>query len=120
MRKRAARSPHGWSGYRCRRRACPCRCPSASSTRKPRPQSSHEAKRANRQTNSTHVLSDPTSFEEPLIDTTISVAVDEAGGLVSVTQLGLGIVGNQNILMQCIAAAKERRSELGKRVSNTS
>ncbi|KAF9819470.1 hypothetical protein IEO21_02078 [Rhodonia placenta] len=68
----------------------------------------------------THVLSDPTSFEEPLIDTTISVAVDEAGGLVSVTQLGLGIVGNQNILMQCIAAAKERRSELGKRVSNTS
>ncbi|KZT70290.1 hypothetical protein DAEQUDRAFT_744783 [Daedalea quercina L-15889] len=59
----------------------------------------------------THVLADPTSFEEPLLDTTLSVAVDENGGLVSVTQLGLGGVGNQDVLMHCIAAARARCSE---------
>jgi len=69
---------------------------------------------------STHVLADPTSFEEPLLDTTLSVAVDENGGLVTVTQLGLGIVGNQDVLMQCIAAAKDRHLDISKRILNTS
>jgi len=69
---------------------------------------------------STHVLADPTSFEEPLLDTTLSVAVDENGGLVTVTQLGLGIVGNQGVLMQCIVAAKDRHLDISKRILNTS
>ncbi|KAH9942593.1 ribosomal protein S5 domain 2-type protein [Amylocystis lapponica] len=61
----------------------------------------------------THIVVDPTSFEEPLLETTLSVAVDENGGLVSVTQLGLGIAGGQDVLMRCIASAKDRRKTLG-------
>jgi len=57
----------------------------------------------------THVLADPTSFEEPLLETTLSISVDENGGLVSVTQLGLGVAGGSDVLMRCIAAAKQRR-----------
>lgn len=55
----------------------------------------------------THILADPTSFEEPLLDTTISVVIDESGGLTSVMQLGLGIVGADDVLNKCIDAAKE-------------
>lgn len=62
---------------------------------------------------STHVLTDPTSFEEPLLDTTFTVTVDENGGLVSVVQLGLA---SQDILQRCIATAKARCVELGKRI----
>ena len=58
------------------------------------------------------MLADPTSFEEPLLDTTLSIAVDEGGGLVSVSQLGLGVVGSQDVLPHCISAARERCSEL--------
>ncbi|KZT02150.1 ribosomal protein S5 domain 2-like protein [Laetiporus sulphureus 93-53] len=68
---------------------------------------------------STHVLADPTSFEEPLLDTTISVTVEENGGLISVTQVGLGLIGNQDVLARCIAAAKERRLVIGRQVLNT-
>ena len=56
---------------------------------------------------STHILADPTSFEEPLLDTTVSVVIDETGGLTSVMQLGLGIVGADDVLTKCIDAAKE-------------
>ncbi|PCH40749.1 hypothetical protein WOLCODRAFT_99214 [Wolfiporia cocos MD-104 SS10] len=63
-----------------------------------------------------HVLVDPTSFEEPLLDSTISVTVDENGGLVSVTQLGLGIVASQDVLMPCIAAARKRHANVVKDV----
>ncbi len=38
----------------------------------------------------THVLTDPTAFEEPLLDTTISIAMSDSGELISVMQLGLG------------------------------
>ncbi|THH05198.1 hypothetical protein EW145_g4970 [Phellinidium pouzarii] len=62
---------------------------------------------------STYILSDPTSFEEPLLDTSITVVVDENEGLTSVTQSGLGATGAQDTLMRCIAAAKRRRKELG-------
>ncbi|KAI0722545.1 ribosomal protein S5 domain 2-like protein [Earliella scabrosa] len=56
----------------------------------------------------THILADPTSFEEPLLDTTVSVVMDEKGGLTSVMQLGLGILGDgQDVLTACIAAAKQ-------------
>ncbi|EPT00821.1 hypothetical protein FOMPIDRAFT_1030258 [Fomitopsis schrenkii] len=68
----------------------------------------------------THVLADPTSFEEPLLDTTLSVAVDESGGLVSVSQLGLGVVGSQDVLPRCISAARSRCSELMGLLANIS
>ncbi|GJE87506.1 ribosomal protein S5 domain 2-like protein [Phanerochaete sordida] len=61
----------------------------------------------------THVLTDPTSFEEPLLDTTFTVVVDENGGVVSVVQLGLA---SQDVLQKCIATAKSRCIELGKQV----
>ncbi|KAM5542397.1 hypothetical protein V8D89_003856 [Ganoderma adspersum] len=57
----------------------------------------------------THVLADPTSFEEPLLDTSVSVVVDDDGGLISVMQLGLGAVGaggGEDVLTTCIDAAR--------------
>ncbi|OCH94510.1 hypothetical protein OBBRIDRAFT_769588 [Obba rivulosa] len=67
-----------------------------------------------------HVLSDPTSFEEPLLDTVMSVTMDDDGGLVSVTQVGLGVIGKQDILPQCITAAKYRCSILAQQLHTSS
>ncbi|TFK46957.1 hypothetical protein OE88DRAFT_1714739 [Heliocybe sulcata] len=61
---------------------------------------------------STHLLADPTTFEEPLLDTTVTVVLKDDGGLVSATQVGLGGVGSQDVLMSCIAAAKKRLTEV--------
>ncbi|KAK7696075.1 hypothetical protein QCA50_000717 [Cerrena zonata] len=61
---------------------------------------------------STHVLADPTTFEEPLLDTTFTITVDEDGKLVSILQLGLGVVGQTGTLEECIATAKTRASEV--------
>ncbi|KAJ6505978.1 ribosomal protein S5 domain 2-type protein [Mycena vulgaris] len=56
------------------------------------------------------LLADPTAFEEPLLDTTISVVVDENGELVSVVQLGPGVdASGGDTLSTCISAAKSRR-----------
>jgi len=63
---------------------------------------------------SAYILADPTSFEEPLLDSTLSVIVGQQGDLISVAQLGLGVAGSGDTLTQCIAAAKERRSHLDK------
>ena len=59
-----------------------------------------------------HILADPTSFEEPLLDTSISVIVDEHNELISVSQLGLGSTQSQDALLECIAAAKKRSEAL--------
>lgn len=61
---------------------------------------------------STHVLSDPSSFEEPLLDTAITIIVDEKGELTSVLQTGPGASGSLNTLSQCISTAKARRISL--------
>ena len=58
------------------------------------------------------MLADPTSFEEPLLDTSVSVVIDDEGGLISVMQLGLGAVGagaggGEDALTACIDAARE-------------
>ena len=58
------------------------------------------------------ILADPTSFEEPLLDTTVTVILDEQGDLIQVTHLGVG--GQGDTLTECIAAAKIRRSFLAK------
>lgn len=64
---------------------------------------------------STTILTDPTAFEEPLLDTTISVVVDStSGALLSVSQLGIDATDAQDTLQTCIAAAARRRHELKK------
>lgn len=61
------------------------------------------------------ILADPTSFEEPLLDTTLTVILDEQGSLIQVTQLGVGGASEQgDTLTECIAAAKIRTSFLAK------
>jgi len=40
-----------------------------------------------------YVLSDPSAFEEPLLDDTITVVVDENGDFISVNHLGVGLTG---------------------------
>ncbi|KAJ7364025.1 ribosomal protein S5 domain 2-type protein [Mycena albidolilacea] len=60
------------------------------------------------------LLADPTAFEEPLLDTTVSVVVDENNNLVSVVQSGPGVdSGAEDTLSTCISAAKSRRVLLG-------
>jgi exosome complex component RRP43 len=63
-----------------------------------------------------HLLADPTSFEEPMLDSVISIVVGEDGGLISVNQLGLGIAGSRNVLAECITAAKVRCGVLRKQL----
>jgi len=66
---------------------------------------------------STHILTDPTTFEEPLLDTTFSVVLDEEGELISVLQLGLGLVGSSHdVLPQCINVARSRCSSISSRI----
>lgn len=65
---------------------------------------------------STHLLTDPTAFEEPLLDTTFTITLDTNGGLISVTQLGVGSIGAEDVLGHCISAAKARCEEIGKRI----
>ncbi|OAX36890.1 hypothetical protein K503DRAFT_850676 [Rhizopogon vinicolor AM-OR11-026] len=57
-----------------------------------------------------HVLSDPTAFEEPLMDVALTVIVDDHGQLISTNESGAGI--SQETLLQCISRAKERASQL--------
>lgn len=85
--------------------------------------------------NRTHILADPTSFEEPLLDGTISVIIGSgsnpntaaAGGpnldLLSIVQQGLGLVNTplndhegsrDNVLSMCIQAAKARHAMLAR------
>jgi exosome complex component RRP43 len=63
-------------------------------------------------------LADPTSFEEPLLDTTLSIVVDDDNELISVNQVGLGST-SQDVLLACVSAAKTRRSLLGKQIYNS-
>lgn len=69
----------------------------------------------------THILADPSSFEEPLLDTTVSVVLDEHGNFVSVNQLGLGLpYTDKDVLGHCTAIARERSSLLYQRLLNIS
>ncbi|KAI0677709.1 ribosomal protein S5 domain 2-type protein [Trametes maxima] len=67
-----------------------------------------------------HLLADPTSFEEPLLDTTVSVVIDETGGLTSVMQLGLGLVGADDVLNKCVDVAQQCWRETRKGVYEAS
>ncbi|PAV21441.1 ribosomal S5 domain 2 [Pyrrhoderma noxium] len=61
---------------------------------------------------STNILSDPTSFEEPLLDATLSIIVDENGDLLSILQSGPNSNGVEKTISHCISSAKQRRKDL--------
>lgn len=75
-----------------------------------------------------YVLSDPSAFEEPLLDDTITVVVDENGDFLSVNHLGPGIDSSasssgvageedgKDALSICMERAKQRYSEVFKAV----
>ncbi|KIJ49546.1 hypothetical protein M422DRAFT_59277 [Sphaerobolus stellatus SS14] len=64
---------------------------------------------------SAHLLADPTSFEEPLIETFITIIVNEDGSLNSVTQSGPASIGNtpgEEVIASCVTTAKGRCAKL--------
>ncbi|KAF5391036.1 hypothetical protein D9757_003953 [Collybiopsis confluens] len=74
-----------------------------------------------------HLLPDPTAFEEPLLDTTISVVLDPQAQVLSISQLGAGVdsenlehveptLDSQVTLSQCISLAKKRHASLIQKV----
>ncbi|KAL1738587.1 ribosomal protein S5 domain 2-type protein, partial [Schizophyllum fasciatum] len=60
--------------------------------------------------NNVAILSDLTSFEEPLMDTTVTVILGQDEGVLSVSQAGMG--GGDSLIDSCIASAQKRRSFL--------
>ena len=74
--------------------------------------------------NRTHVIADPTSFEEPLLDSTVTVVLqgDEA---ISVSQGGLGTsqkTSSDNpvkLLVDCVEIAKKRQETVQEILANT-
>jgi exosome complex RNA-binding protein Rrp42 (RNase PH superfamily) len=62
------------------------------------------------------IFSDPTAFEEPLLDTTITIIVGDENQIVSLSQLGSAVLtvenGQKDALSECISIAKRRREEL--------
>ncbi|KAF8967458.1 ribosomal protein S5 domain 2-like protein [Flammula alnicola] len=59
-----------------------------------------------------NVLADPTSFEEPLLDTSLSVVLGDGGEMVSLSQLGSRRRGEERRSAECIESAKRRREVL--------
>ncbi len=60
------------------------------------------------------VLADPTSFEEPLLNTTMTVVLADCNEIVAISQLGptdlqVGEEERVNALPKCIETAKQRR-----------
>ncbi|KIY68420.1 hypothetical protein CYLTODRAFT_374405 [Cylindrobasidium torrendii FP15055 ss-10] len=58
-----------------------------------------------------HIFPDPTFFEEPLLDTAVSVVLKEDGTISSVSQVGADAV-EQDALSRCIVEAKARHQLL--------
>ncbi|KZV92881.1 hypothetical protein EXIGLDRAFT_646790 [Exidia glandulosa HHB12029] len=70
---------------------------------------------------SLHLLVDPSSFEEPLIESTMTIAVDESGDVCSLQQEGMLRIGDkttESIMQECFLAAKKRRKELEPFIDN--
>ncbi|KAI0302799.1 ribosomal protein S5 domain 2-type protein [Multifurca ochricompacta] len=61
----------------------------------------------------TTVLADPAAFEEPLLDTSISIVLDEGGALLSAGQLG---IADKDTMSMCVSAAKERLETYGREI----
>lgn len=62
------------------------------------------------------IFSDPTAFEEPLLDTTITIIVGDENQIMSLSQVGSALLtvddGRKDALSECISIAKKRREEL--------
>jgi len=65
---------------------------------------------------SLHVLADPTAFEEPLLETTVTVIMDGGGRLLSINQLGHYIPPELDVLSKCITNAQSRTTEIMQRI----
>jgi len=61
---------------------------------------------------SSHLLADPTAFEEPLLETTVTIITDGEGRLLSVNQLGQYISPELEVLSKCISNAQSRTTEI--------
>jgi len=66
--------------------------------------------------NASHLLADPTAFEEPLLETTVSIITDSGGRLLSTSQLGQYLSPELEVLSKCIAKAQSRTPEIMKQV----
>jgi exosome complex component RRP43 len=58
-----------------------------------------------------HILADASSFEEPLLDTTVSIVLGDGAQPVSVSQLGAGFA-KEDVLARCLDIAKVRYQEI--------
>jgi len=63
--------------------------------------------------NRTTVLADPVAFEEPLLDTSISVVLDERGAMLSANQFG---IADKDTMSACVASAKEHHEARGREI----
>jgi exosome complex component RRP43 len=63
--------------------------------------------------NRTTVLADPVAFEEPLLDTSISIVLDERGALLSANQLG---IADKDTMSKCVASANEHHEARGREI----
>jgi len=59
-----------------------------------------------------HLLADPTAFEEPLLETTVTIITDSEGRLLSTNQLGRYLSPELGVLSKCIANAQSRTTEI--------
>ena len=61
---------------------------------------------------SSHLLADPTAFEEPLLETTVTVITDSEGRLLSINQLGQYLSPTLDVLSKCTTNAQSRTTEI--------
>jgi exosome complex component RRP43 len=61
----------------------------------------------------TTVLADPTAFEDPLLETSISIVLDEHGDILSAGQLG---IADKDTMSWCVSSAKERHEARGREI----
>ena len=61
--------------------------------------------------NRTTVLADPVAFEEPLLDTSISILLDDRGALFSANQLG---IADKDTMSACVVSAKGHHEARGR------
>lgn len=62
------------------------------------------------------MLADPTAFEEPLLETIVTIITDGEGRLLSINQLGQYLPPELDILSKCITNAQSRTTEVIKRI----
>jgi exosome complex component RRP43 len=64
-----------------------------------------------------YILADPTSFEEPLLDTSLSIVSGDDGRIITISQFGSAFVSSdddvqRDALKECLESANIRRKQL--------